>query len=104
MDGLQGFVAHHAMESPGSTAILAAGRPALSYDQLRDRIDQTIASLRHLGIAAHDRVAVVLPEGTDSIIAILAVTAIATCAPLNPLYSGREFEQQLIAAKATALP
>jgi len=103
MDGLQGFVAHHAMESPGSTAILAAGRPALSYDQLRDRIDQTIASLRHLGIAAHDRVAVVLPEGTDSIIAILAVTAIATCAPLNPLYSGREFEQQLIAAKATAL-
>ena len=103
MDTLQGCVAHHAAREPRSPAILAVGLPPLSYAELRGRIDDAIEGLRSLGVTARDRVAVVLPEGPDGAILIIAVSAIASCAPLNPRYSGREFEQQLITSTTLSL-
>ena len=42
-----------------------------------------------MGIGRHDRVAVVLPNGPELAVAILAVAASAACAPMNPAYRGR---------------
>ena len=42
-----------------------------------------------MGIARHDRVVVVLPNGPEMALAFLTVAASAVCAPLNPAYADR---------------
>ena len=53
--------------------------------------------------AGCDRVALVLPNGPEMAVAFLAVSACATCAPLNPAYRQQEFEFYLEDLKPRAL-
>ena len=48
--------------------------------------------LRACSLGREDRVAVVLPSGPEMVVCFFAVTAIATCAPLNPAFRAAEFE------------
>jgi acyl-CoA synthetase (AMP-forming)/AMP-acid ligase II len=63
----------HSKRSPGAPAILAPGRVPLTYGRLYQHIDEMGRSLRAMGIDRQDRVAVVLPNGPDMAVAILAV-------------------------------
>jgi amino acid adenylation domain-containing protein len=103
LDTVHGHVHQHAAGQPDSPAILAAGRPPLTYGQLDGQIRYVGQRLRLAGLLAEDRVAVVLPDGADAAVAVLAVAANAVCAPLNPAYSSREFETYLSALRAKAL-
>src|SRR5262245_783783 len=87
--------------SDGS-AILASGRPGLTYDGLRKLASTTTRTLNALGIGRNDRVAIVLPNGPEMATAFLAIGAGATTAPLNPAYKIDEFDFYLkdLAAKA----
>jgi acyl-CoA synthetase (AMP-forming)/AMP-acid ligase II/acetyltransferase-like isoleucine patch superfamily enzyme/acyl carrier protein len=67
------------------------GRP-LSYRALLDQVEATVARLRALGIERNDRVAIVLPNGPEMAVSFVAVSAAATCAPLNPAYRVSEFD------------
>ncbi len=66
-------------------------RPALAgihgsvvtYAKLRSRINQLSAQLNNLGVGAQQTVAVVLPDGPEALITILAVAQTATVFPLN---------------------
>jgi acyl-CoA synthetase (AMP-forming)/AMP-acid ligase II len=84
-------------------AIMASGRPALTYDGLRKLAATTTTSLNALGIGRNDRVAIVLPNGPEMATAFLAIGAGATTAPLNPAYKVDEFDFYLKDLAATAL-
>ncbi len=49
-------------------------------------------SLRWAGFGVGDRVALVLSQGPEMAVAAIAVSAAATCAPLNPGYRAKEYE------------
>src|SRR5450631_1787381 len=67
-----------------SLALLAPGRRSISYQALSDFVVRTSSILRAAGIAQTDLVATVLPDGPDMVSAFLAISSVATCAPLNP--------------------
>jgi len=92
-----------ASEQPEAVALLAPGRPALAYRNLIEQLDAVAGQLSSLGIQRGDRVALVLPNGPEMAVAFLAVAGVATCAPLNPAYSSREFEFYLTDLKVKLL-
>ena len=86
-----------------AVAFVGSGCPSLSYGGLRAHVERTVASLNRLGIGRNDRVALVLPNGTEMATAFVAVAAGTTSAPLNPAYRAEEFEFYLADLKAKAL-
>ena len=84
-------------------AFVGSGCPPLTYGGLREHVERTVASLNRLGIGRNDRVALVLPNGTEMASAFVAVAAGTTSAPLNPAYRADEFEFYLSDLKAKAL-
>src|SRR5436190_18545766 len=74
---------HQSKGIPDAPAILAPGRVPLTYGRLYQHIDDMERTLRAMGIGRHDRIAVVLPNGPEMAVAILAVAASAACAPMN---------------------
>jgi acyl-CoA synthetase (AMP-forming)/AMP-acid ligase II len=84
-------------------AIAAPGRTALTYQELRVHVEQTVAALNRLGIGRNDRVAIVLPNGPEMAAAFVSVAAGATTAPLNPAYQAKEFDFYLSDLGAKAL-
>ncbi len=84
-------------------AIGAPGRAWLTYGGLRGLSLAVRQQLRRLGIAAHDRVAIVLPNGPEMAAAFVAIAQSATTAPLNPAYRQEEFAFYLDDLKAKAL-
>lgn len=83
-------------------ALLAPGRPTLTYDGLRGHVAAVIDGLNARGIGRNERVAIVLPNGPEMASAFLSVAAGATAAPLNPAYKEEEFDFYLgdLGAKA----
>ena len=86
-----------------AVAFIGSGCPPLTYGGLRAHVERTVASLNRLGIGRNDRVALVLPNGTEMATAFIAVAAGTTSAPLNPAYRAEEFEFYLSDLKAKAL-
>src|ERR1043166_6854354 len=94
---------HHAERTPDAPAILAPGRAPLTYSRLYQHIDKVGNTLRATGLGRHDRVAVVLPNGPDMAVAVLAVAASATCAPMNPAYGAEELDRYFADLRPRAL-
>jgi acyl-CoA synthetase (AMP-forming)/AMP-acid ligase II len=84
-------------------AIAAPGRQPLSYRGLLRQVEGTVGALRSAGLKRNDRVAMVLPNGPEMAAAFLGVAAGATCAPLNPGFTEKEFDFYLADLNARAL-
>ena len=97
------FVLKWAKRTPDAIAILAPGRPPLTYGLLNSHIENTVRTLNRMGIGRNDRVAVVLPDGPEGAVAFMSVASGATCAPINPCYQAEEFDFFLSDLKAKAL-
>lgn len=93
----------YARRIPAAPAILAPGRPALLYGALGERIEDMVRTLRGLGIAPADRVAVALPRGADSALALIAVASSCACVPVNPDLTADELQRYFSELKLTAL-
>ena len=79
----------------GRVALRFFGRD-VSYGQLGERIERAAEGLRRCGVVAGDRVAVILPNCPQHLIAYYAVLRLgAIVVEHNPLYTGAELEQQL---------
>ena len=89
--------------APSDAAIVAPGGPTVTYDSLRRQVNDLAVRLRKSGIGRGDRVAIVLPNGIESIVCFLAVAATGTAAPLNPAYKADEFKFYLKDTNARAL-
>ena len=77
--------------APEHAALRVPGGPTVTYDALRRQVDRLSAHLRGLGVRREDRVAMVLPNSLEALVAFLAVSNVATAAPLNPAYKEDEF-------------
>jgi acyl-CoA synthetase (AMP-forming)/AMP-acid ligase II len=88
---------------PDAPAILAPGRSPLSYRRLYQHVDKVGRTLRAAGISGRDRVAVVLPNGPEMPVAVLAVTACGVCAPVNPALGAQELDRYFANLQPRAL-
>src|SRR5262249_5130681 len=94
---------HHGKRAPEAPAILAPARAPLSYGRLYQHIVEVGCTLRTMGIGRHDRVAVILPNGPEMAVAILAVASVAACAPMNHGYGVQELDRYLADLRPRAL-
>lgn len=99
---ISGLIAHVDDRRP---AIGGPERDWLTYGDLRVLSERTIEALRHFGIGASDRVAIVLRNGPEMATAFVTIAQGATTAPLNPAYRQDEYAFYLgdLGAKAIVL-
>jgi acyl-CoA synthetase (AMP-forming)/AMP-acid ligase II len=98
-DLLQG----HARRFAEAPAILAPDCAPLSYRRLDRHIDDIGRTLRAKGIGRDDRIAVLMPNGPELAVAIVAVAANAACASINPAYSAEELDRYFAELRPRAL-
>jgi long-chain acyl-CoA synthetase len=92
---LLNYVTEAAQLRPDHPALLFKGR-TLSCGELDRLSDSFSAALLELGVAKGDRVAVILPNCPQFVIALVGSwKAGAVVAPLNPLYTSRELVEAL---------
>src|SRR4029453_13312983 len=72
-------------------ALVAPGRPALTYGQLRANVVALAERLNSFGLGRGDRIAIVMPNGPEVILAFFAAALCGTAAPLNPKSKQEEF-------------
>jgi acyl-CoA synthetase (AMP-forming)/AMP-acid ligase II len=72
-------------------ALVAPGKPALTYGQLRENVAALAERLNSFGLGRGDRIAIVMNNGPELIPAFFAAAMCATAAPLNPRYKQEEF-------------
>ncbi len=79
---------------PNQTATVFLGA-RLNYSRLKQQVDKFAAALHGLGIARGDRVAIMMPNCPQAIIAYYATLSLgAVTVMTNPLYVERELEHQ----------
>src|SRR5262245_29079219 len=84
-----------ARDRPNQAALLFKGS-TVTYGELDRLSDACAAALRTVGVAAGDRVALLLPNCPQFFIVEIAVWKIgAILAPLNPIYTEQELEGPL---------
>ncbi|HEX2914901.1 MAG TPA: acyl--CoA ligase [Chloroflexia bacterium] len=76
---------------PDAPALLAPGRPALTYSQVRENVAALAAQLNGFGLGRGDRIALAMQNGPDLVLSYLASATCGTAAPLNPKYKTEEF-------------
>jgi acyl-CoA synthetase (AMP-forming)/AMP-acid ligase II/acyl carrier protein len=76
---------------PQAPAILSLGKETLTYGELSRHLQSITLQLSRLGFREGDRLAVVLPNGSEMATAFLAISSVCSCAPLNPAYPFDEF-------------
>ena len=98
------MIAEWGRRTPEAVAVMAPGRPPLTYARLQAHIESVVTQLNALGIRHNDRVALLLPNGPEMASVFLAVAAgAATSAPLNPGYRDEELDFCLSDLQAKAL-
>src|SRR5262249_37861155 len=75
----------------------------IRYGALWSQMNSLARALRSLGIGPDDRVAIVLPEGPDNAMAMIAVACGAVCVPLNPAFVADEWQRYFGDLRITAL-
>jgi acyl-CoA synthetase (AMP-forming)/AMP-acid ligase II len=89
--------------APESPAILAPGRPPLTYSGLWLRITDLRRRLTAAGVVQGHPIALVIPDGPDFMVTLLAVAGLGACAPLDPAASPDEYRYQFTHLRAPAL-
>lgn len=81
------LLAHGESDAP---ALLAPDRTELTFHMLREQVYALVERLASLGLAG-DRIAIVMENGPDLALSLLAASICGTAVPLNPKYRGAEF-------------
>lgn len=92
---IPGLLARAAAIRPDAAALHAPGGPTISAVEMQSRVLAAAADLHRHGVrggAAAGRVALVLPNGPDLALAMLAAASAGTAVPLNPAYRREEYE------------
>jgi acyl-CoA synthetase (AMP-forming)/AMP-acid ligase II len=86
------LIANHANRNPAAVALVALGRPSLTYALLCPEIEEHAQTLRAVGLGKEDRVALLLPNGPEGALGFIATSTICVCLPLNPLCTANELD------------
>src|SRR3954451_23796447 len=98
-----GLLDFYARKTPAAPALLAPGRPVLNYGGIGAQTQDLVRTLRGLGIGPADRIAVALPRGADSALALIAVASSCACVPVNPDLTADELQRYFSELKLSAL-
>ncbi|MDN3358290.1 AMP-binding protein [Actinomadura sp. DC4] len=80
---------------PGRKALMFFGR-SMTYSRLLNDVNRFAGALRRIGVRKGERVAVILPNCPQEVIAFYAILRIgAIVVPTNPLYTASELRHQL---------
>jgi len=72
-------------------ALVIPDRVSLTYARLRELTEEAAYALVSHGVGVGDRVAIVYPNGPETMLLFLAASMVATACPLNPAYKEDEF-------------
>lgn len=86
-----------------ASALVSVDGETIGHRRLADEVDRLAEALRSFGIGPGDRVAVVLPNGPELALTLLAVMSVACAAPLNVRYKAEELAFYLGDLKPAAL-
>ncbi|MFZ0169483.1 MAG: acyl--CoA ligase [Candidatus Dormiibacterota bacterium] len=101
---MAGTLADLLLQGPADrAAVVVPEGPILTYGRLRQLVSEGAEALASLGVGAHDRVAMALPDGAEAIVLFLAAAFGATACPLNPAYKEDEFRFYLEDTQARVL-
>ncbi|MEY2552577.1 MAG: hypothetical protein QOC57_437 [Ilumatobacteraceae bacterium] len=94
-----------ALLTPDATgpALLTVDDEAMDHPALRGEVERLAEQLRSAGLRANDRIAIVLPNGPEMALVLLAAMSVGCAAPLNPKYREDEFRFYLDDLHAAAL-
>src|SRR2546421_6678655 len=84
-------------------ALIAPGRPALTYRQVRENVVTLAEQLNRFGLGRGDRIAIAMGNGPEMILSFLATAMCGTAAPLNPKYKPEEYAFYYEDTRASAL-
>jgi oxalate---CoA ligase len=84
-------VRRHAAASPDAPALVAEGRPSLSYGALAALMDRLQFAINGMGLGRQDRIAIVHPSNSAMAAIVMGVWSCATAAPMNPDFTVGEF-------------
>ena len=84
-------------------ALLTVDDEVMDHAALRREVDRLAEQLRSAGLRANDRIAIVLPNGPEMALVLLAAMSVGCAAPLNPKYREDEFRFYLDDLHAAAL-
>ena len=89
------YAREHALSKPDAPAVLFKGRP-LSWRELDRQSDALAGALQREGVKAGDRVALLLPNCPQFVVAEFAIWKLgAIVAPENPIYTDQELVDSL---------
>ncbi len=89
------FLYNAAEKYPQNTALIFMGKE-ITYVELKDLVDRFATSLAQKGVKKGDRVAIMLPNSPQAVIAYYGALRIgAVVVQTNPLYVERELEHQM---------
>ncbi len=89
--------------APDHAALVTPQGPSLTYRTLKREVERVADALVCIGMEKGARVAIVLPNGPEAVIAFLAASIAGVAAPLNPAYRLEEFRFYLEDTGAQAL-
>ncbi len=89
-------------EHTGPALIDVDGR-VMDHPTLCQEVDRLAAAMRAAGLKRNDRLAIVLPNGPEMVITLLAAMTVGCAAPLNPKYREDEFRFFLDDLNAAAM-
>ncbi|MEO8283395.1 MAG: long-chain-fatty-acid--CoA ligase [Pseudarthrobacter sp.] len=93
-ESLTAMLERSVAEAGTAPALEFFGRPT-SYAELGEQVDRAAEGLRQLGVRAGDRVALILPNCPQHVVAFYAVLRLgAVVVEHNPLYTSRELRHQ----------
>jgi acyl-CoA synthetase (AMP-forming)/AMP-acid ligase II len=84
-------------------ALVSVEGDVIDHPTLRREVDRLAAQLRSAGLGANDRIAIVLDNGPQMALVLLATMSVGCAAPLNPKYREEEFRFYLDDLRASAL-
>jgi len=84
-------------------ALLTVTGDSIDHASLWTAAGRLADRLRHAGLGAGDRIAIVLPNGPEMALTLLAAMSVGSAAPLNPRYRDEEFRFYLGDLQAAAL-
>ena len=100
---IAGEIRRRAELQPDHPAVVATEFVPLSYRKLQNLIDEVRAALRLAGLNRSARIAIAMPNGPHTALAIVAVACSAVSVPLNPRQTLHEIEACLVALRPDAV-
>jgi acyl-CoA synthetase (AMP-forming)/AMP-acid ligase II len=91
-----------APDDPGPALITVSGE-SIDHAALWAAVDRLAEGLRRAGLLPGDRIAIVLPNGPEMALLLLAAMSVGCAAPLNPKYREEEFRFYLDDLRVAAL-